>query len=85
MLKMKANGLNFIKIQGIVVDLIFLRKGFNQLRVLDFAKALTPKGVEGRKLFRFEGAISIDDLRLMSKAIEEGCEKVDIRECKVSS
>jgi len=46
---------------------------------------LTPKGVEGRKLFRFEGAISINDLRLMSKAIEEGCEKVDIRECKVSS
>ena len=51
-----------------------------QLRVLDFAKTLAPKGVEGKSLLRFEGAIAGDDLRLMSQAIEEGCEKVDIRE-----
>ena len=51
-----------------------------QLRVLDFIKALTPKGVEGKSLLRFEGAIPADDLQLMSKAIEEGCEKVDISE-----
>ncbi len=51
-----------------------------QLRVLDFVKALTPKGVEGKSLLRFEGAIPSDDLQLMSKAIEEGCEKVDISE-----
>jgi len=51
-----------------------------QLRVLDFAKVLTPKGVEGKSLLRFEGAITADDLQLMSKAIEEGCEKVDISE-----
>jgi hypothetical protein len=51
-----------------------------QLRVLDFVKALTPKGVEGKSLLRFEGAIPADDLQLMSKAIEEGCEKVDISE-----
>jgi hypothetical protein len=51
-----------------------------QLRVLDFVKALTPKGVEGKSLLRFEGSIRADDLQLMSKAIEEGCEKVDISE-----
>jgi hypothetical protein len=51
-----------------------------QLRVLDFVKALTPKGVEGKSLLRFEGFIRSDDLQLMSKAIEEGCEKVDISE-----
>ena len=51
-----------------------------QVRVLDIIKALTPKGVEGKSLLRFEGSISGDDLQLMSKAIEEGCEKVDINE-----
>ena len=50
-----------------------------QVRVLDIIKALTPKGVEGKSLLRFEGSISPDDLQLMSKAIEEGCEKVDAR------
>jgi hypothetical protein len=48
-----------------------------QLRVLDFVKALTPKGVEGKSLLRFGGYIPTDDLRLMSAAIEEGCETVD--------
>ena len=51
-----------------------------QVHVLDIIKALTPKGVEGKSLLRFEGSISADDLQLMSKAIEEGCEKVDINE-----
>ena len=51
-----------------------------QLRVLDFVKGLIPKGVEGKSLLRFEGNISLDDLQLMSKAIEENCEKVDISE-----
>ena len=51
-----------------------------QLRVLDFIKALIPKGVEGKSLLRFEGTISTDDLQLMSKVIENGCEKVDIGE-----
>lgn len=51
-----------------------------QVRALDIIKALTPKGVEGKSLLRFEGSISADDLQLMSKAIEEGCEKVDVNE-----
>mgnify|MGYP001587976918 FL=1 len=48
-----------------------------QLRVLDFVKSLIPKGVEGKSLLRFEGIIPADDLHLMTKAIEENCEKVD--------
>jgi hypothetical protein len=51
-----------------------------QLRVLDFAKALIPKGVEGKTLLRFEGTIPIDDLNIISKNIEKGCKKVDISE-----
>jgi len=51
-----------------------------QVHVLDFAKALVPKGVEGKSLLRFEKAIPSDDLQLMSKAIEENCEKVDTGE-----
>jgi len=48
-----------------------------QLRVLDFVKSLIPTGVKGKSLLRFEGAIPADDLQLMSKAIEDHCEKVD--------
>jgi hypothetical protein len=51
-----------------------------QLRVLDFVKTLIPKGVEGKSLLRFEGAISKHDLQLMSKTIEEGCERTDFDE-----
>jgi hypothetical protein len=51
-----------------------------QLRVLDFVKSLMPKGVAGKSLLRFEGAIPDDDLRLMSQAIEENCERVDANE-----
>jgi len=51
-----------------------------QLRVLDYVKTLIPTGVEGNSLLKFEGAIPPDDLRLMSKAIEENCEKVDTSE-----
>ena len=51
-----------------------------QLRVLDFVKALIPKGVEGKSLLRFEGAISVDDLQLISKTIEEGCGRIDFNE-----
>lgn len=51
-----------------------------QLRVLDYVKTLIPTGVVGNSLLKFEGTIPPDDLRLMSKAIEENCEKVDTSE-----
>ena len=48
-----------------------------QVRLFDIIKALTSKGVEGKSLLRFEGFIPSNDLQLMSKTIEENCEKVD--------
>ena len=51
-----------------------------QLRVFEFLKTLLPKGVEGKTLLKFEGIIDTADLQLMSEAIEESCEKVDINE-----
>jgi hypothetical protein len=54
-----------------------------QQRVLEFAQTLNqskPSGVPGRKLLRFAGTIPPDDLRAMSEAIKEGCERVDANE-----
>jgi hypothetical protein len=56
-----------------------------QRRVLDFAKSLSLKGVEGRSLLRFKGLIPADDLKMMSAAIEEGCEKKVWRDQESSS
>lgn len=57
-----------------------------QRKVLDFAKTLEiplPKGVNGKSLLRFEGVIIDKDLQLISKAIEDECEKVDINEWQI--
>ena len=51
----------------------------NQRRLLDYVKTLVPTGVTGKSLLRFKGAIPADDLKLISKAIEENCEKVERR------
>jgi len=50
-----------------------------QRRVLDFARSLaaSPDRVAGRTVLRFAGAIEEEDLQTMSRAIEEGCEKID--------
>jgi len=52
-----------------------------QRRVLDYARVLAsdrPHGVPGKALLAFAGAIPPDDVQSMSRAIEEGCEKVDL-------
>ena len=51
-----------------------------QRRVLDFARVLAfsqPKGVPGKQLLDFAGAIERDDLEAMTQAIEEGCERIN--------
>ncbi len=51
-----------------------------QQQVLTFTQMLqesAPMGVPGRSLLTLAGAIPVDDLLLMSEAIEEGCEQVD--------
>nr|MBF0222232.1 hypothetical protein [Desulfobulbaceae bacterium] len=55
----------------------------HQRRVLDFARALVvtcPKGVPGKQLLSFAGAIPAADLKTMGEAIEDSCEKVDQNE-----
>jgi hypothetical protein len=49
-----------------------------QRRVLEFTRCLaksSPRGVPGSQLLSFCGSINPDDLRLMSQAIEDGCER----------
>lgn len=51
-----------------------------QWRVLEFTRSLaisTPRGVSGKELLRFAGAISANDTVLMREAIEQGCEQID--------
>jgi hypothetical protein len=53
-----------------------------QLQVLDFVQKIdssSPGGVSGDTLLRFVGAIKADDLQAMTKAIEEGCERIFAR------
>jgi hypothetical protein len=54
-----------------------------QWRVLEFTNALAasaPRGVPGKQLLRFGGAIPSSDVQLMRQAIEQGCEQVDLHE-----
>ena len=54
-----------------------------QQRVWDFVETLsesTRRGVSGKRLLRFAGLITPDDLKLMRQAIEAGCEQVDTRD-----
>jgi len=54
-----------------------------QRRVLHFTRALaqsTPRGAPGRQLLHFAGSIPLDDVSLMSEAIERGCEQVNAGE-----
>ncbi len=51
-----------------------------QRQVLDFARALPAPirpGVSGEVTVHFAGTIPKDDLAIISKAIEEGCERVN--------
>ena len=54
-----------------------------QRQVLAFARALASscaRGVAGQKLLQFSGTIELDDLKIISQAIAEDCEKVDADE-----
>ena len=39
-----------------------------------------PRGVPGRDLLRFAGAIDAESVREMEEAIEDGCERIDPEE-----
>lgn len=36
-----------------------------------------PRGIPGRDLLRFDGAIDSESIREIEKAIEDGCERID--------
>jgi hypothetical protein len=38
---------------------------------------VAPKGIPGRDLLRFAGAIDAESIREMEEAIEDGCERID--------
>jgi hypothetical protein len=51
-----------------------------QRQVLDFARALASKrrgSPSGQALSQFAGVITTEDLRLIARAIDEGCEQVN--------
>ena len=53
-----------------------------QQEVLEFARSLVEsdrprKGIAGKKLVAFSGAIAPSDLEKIARAIEEDCEQVD--------
>jgi len=52
-----------------------------QRQVLDFARTLAgPVGKHGKELLHFAGDINLEDLKLMSQAIEQDCEQVNVNE-----
>jgi hypothetical protein len=54
-----------------------------QRKVLEFARALANtnlEGTRGKDLLRFAGTIEPSDLKEMTEAIEQDCEKVDANE-----
>ena len=58
-------------------------KPAQQQRVVDFARTLATedvRGVPGHALIRFGGAIEREELALIDRAIEAGCEKISVDE-----
>lgn len=54
-----------------------------QRQVLEFTRSLERKrlkGMQGKSLLCFAGAIPLEDLETMIQVIEEGCEQVDENE-----
>jgi len=54
-----------------------------QWLVLEFTRALAlsaPRGISGKQLLRFAGAMPPEDIRSMREAIEQGCERIDANE-----
>ena len=61
-------------------ELISRLKDDEQLRLLEFARSLSDspeKGEAGKTLLRFAGTIDRDDIVIIGRAIEEGCEIVN--------
>lgn len=54
-----------------------------QKRALQFIRNLNlseKNGIHGESLLKYSGSIPLDDLKIMSEAIENDCRKIDINE-----
>ncbi len=54
-----------------------------QQKVLEYKRLGSnnlPRGVPGSAVLKFAGSIDHDELQLMTKAIEAGCERIDANE-----
>lgn len=69
-------------LKGQIMDQLDSLSDAEQQRILEFARSLAEshRGVAGRDLVGFAGAISSEDLEAMARAIDEGCEKIDLDE-----
>jgi len=72
-----------ISIKEKIIEQIEKLNPEQQKQILNFAKVFElgkSKGVKGKELLRFSGAIEKSDLDIMELAIEEGCEKVNVND-----
>jgi hypothetical protein len=61
-----------------IIDQVNRLDAPQQQKVLDYARRLTvAAGTPGRDLMPFVGSIDPADLDAMSRAIQEGCEKIE--------
>ena len=70
-----------ISIKKKILDQVSKLPLTQQQLVLKFASSLTrktPRGIPGKDLLAFAGCIDADEIKAMAKAIEEGCERVDL-------
>jgi hypothetical protein len=68
------------RLQGQILKQLNGLPNEQQRQVLEFARTLAKSpaaGVPGKELLRFGGLIPEKDLKKISAAIEEGCERVD--------
>ncbi|KOR36208.1 MULTISPECIES: hypothetical protein [Planktothricoides] len=67
----------------LVVEQLKVMPQQKQWQVLEFIETLLKtevRGTPGKQLLRFAGSIPSDELQLMSEAIAQDCEEVDINE-----
>jgi len=66
-----------------VVEQLKVMPQQKQWQVLEFIETVLKtevRGTPGKQLLRFAGSIPSDELQLMSEAIAQDCEEVDINE-----
>jgi hypothetical protein len=71
-----------ITLERDIVTEVFKLRDVQQQEVLNFARTLSSnlKGTPGAALLPFAGTIDRDDLLIMAKTIEDGCEQVNLNE-----